>query len=237
MPAKTDRCDLSIVVPVRNDGTRIRPLLEAVCGHLSHRPDWELIVVDDASEDGTCAVVLSCSLAQPNIFLLRDPAPLGCGYASRHGATLARGERIALISPDLPAPIATLDRLETALAEGHDLAVVSSRAGRDRPLPPVRIRSEVVRALLTPPTRHERPGEPPRPSFFQLYRRRAALELFGRQRLHGPSFAVEILYLARRYGYSVLEIGSGAARRGPSATGDVGDLIKIRLHRLRGDYG
>jgi dolichyl-phosphate beta-glucosyltransferase len=237
MSTTGDRCDLSVVVPVRNDAARIRPMLEAVCGHLSHRRGWEVLVVDDASDDDTCAHVLAFSLAQPAVFLLRDPAPLGCGYASRHGVNLARGLRIALISPDLPAPIASLDRLETALAEGHDLALLSFRTERDRPMPPVRIRSELVRALLTAAPKPEASGDPHRPRLFQLYRRRAAMELFRRQRLHGPSFAVEILYLARRYGYSVLEVGSAGGRKRSDNAGEVRELLKIRMHRLRGDYG
>jgi glycosyltransferase involved in cell wall biosynthesis len=237
MSPTEDSCELSVVVPVRNDGTRIRLVLEALCAHLSCRRGWEVLVVDDASDDDTCAQTLAFSLSWPNVFLLRDPSPLGCGYASRHGVNFARGQRIALISPDLPAPIDSLDRLEAALDAGHDLAFLSFRIDRDRPMPPVRIRSEVVRALLSVPAKSERPGDPPRPRLFQLYRRRAAVELFRRQRLHGSSFTVEILYLARRYGYSALEVAGGGGGRGAPETVEVGDLLKIRMHRLRGDYG
>jgi dolichyl-phosphate beta-glucosyltransferase len=237
MSTTGDRCDLSIVVPVRNDGTRIRPFLETVCGHLSHRRGWEILVVDDASDDDGCIQVLAFSIAWPNVCLLRDPAPLGCGYASRHGVNLARGERIALISPDLPAPIEMLDRLEAAVEDGCDLAIVSPHAQEDRPLPPVRIRSELLRTLLAPPQRTEPPGDPHRARLFQLYRRRAAVELFRRQRLHGAGFAVEILYLARRYGYEVREVGRTAAAQRPPRSGEVGELLQIRMHRLRGDYG
>ena len=80
--------------------------------------------------------LLAFSLTYPNVFLLRNPTALGCGYASRHGINLARGERIALMTPDLPAPIGWLDHLEAALRDGHDLAVISLRTDRARPSPP-----------------------------------------------------------------------------------------------------
>lgn len=218
-------------------GQRIQPFLEAVCGHLTPRRGWEVLVVDDASDDDTCAKVLAHSFSWPNLYLLRNPARLGPGYASRHGVHLARGARIALVSPEFPAPIAMLDRLEEAISEGYDLAFVSMRTERERPLPAVRIRDELVRSILDSPHRISSPEGPAEALLFQLYRRRAAIELFRRQRLHGSGFAVEILYLARRFGYEVLEVGISGGRRDLAHAGQVGELLRIRMHRLRGDYG
>jgi dolichyl-phosphate beta-glucosyltransferase len=218
-------------------GQRIQPFLEAVCGHLTPRRGWEVLVVDDASDDDTCARVLAHSFSWPNLYLLRNPAKLGCGYASRHGVHLARGARIALVSPDFPAPIGMLDRLDEAISGGYDLAFVSRRTEHDRPLPPVRIRDEIVRSILDTPRRANNQEGPQDALLFQLYRRRAAIELFGRQRLHGSGFAVEILYLARRFGYEVLEVGISGGRKDLAHAGEVGELLRIRMHRLRGDYG
>ncbi len=241
-----DRVDLSLVVPVRDDAGYVRPVLERICAEMEQRPtrSWEILVVDDASEDETCREVLAFALQNPRVLLLHDPGALGCGYAARHGIQLSRGERICLTSPDPEIPISEIRRMDRALDEGHDLAVYSFRARDSKSMRPVLIRREVLRSAVRAPVRAVRGDAPPaRPFLFQLYRRRAALEIFRRQRMTGSSFALEILYLARRYGYSVVEIGPSESR--PPAPGGrfrepesgVRELLRIRIHRLRGDYG
>lgn len=244
--ADVDRLDLTIVVPVRNDAGIVRSVLEGIWRALEHRPpdSWEILVVDDASGDDTCAEVLSFAVGHPRVLLLHNPGALGCGYAVRHGIHLSRGEKIALLSPDPDLPLAELHRLERALGERHDMAVYSPRIRVERAARPVLIRREVLRSAVRAPIRAVRGEEAVRrPHLFQIFRRRAALELFRRQRLTSASFTVEVLYLARRYGYSVIEIGPSStapallSTRFREAESSVGELLRIRMHRLRGDYG
>ena len=67
------------------------------------------------------------------------------------------------------------------------------------------------------------------------------MEIYRRQRMNGAAFALEALYLARRYRYEGLEVGiagkDGASPRLPRDwDGTAADLLRIRIHRLRGDY-
>ena len=242
-----ENINLSVVLPVRDQARAVRQTLESVHAHLRERPrrDWETLVVADGSGGETCREVIDFARDRPGVLLLRNPGPIGCGYASRHGVLFARGERILLIGPDLQAPIALIDEMERLLERGHDMVVASRRTAQMRPLPPVQIRRELVSRSVDLSVQVLAKGRALRfPILFHLYRRRAALEIFRRQKLDGPSFAVEILYLARRYRYSVIEIPIPEENR-PAPAGDswsdraagLGELLRIRVNRLRGDYG
>jgi dolichyl-phosphate beta-glucosyltransferase len=78
---------------------------------------------------------------------------------------------------------------------------------------------------------------------FKLLTREAAHDLFGRQRIDGFSFDLELLFLANRQGYTVAEIPVEWIDA-PSSTVDAAkvavqflkDLVNIRLRALRGGY-
>jgi dolichyl-phosphate beta-glucosyltransferase len=238
---------LSVVLPMKDQVRTIRRTLESVRAHLSSRPagEWEILVVADGSDSHCCDEVIDFARSRSGIILLRNPGPIGCGYASRHGILLARGEKILLAGPELSAPISLLDSMELLLDQGHDLVVASRRTAHVRPLPPVRIRSEMVSCSVEFPVRLLAKSRALRfPTLFHLYRRNAAIEIFRRQKLDGASFAVEILYLARRYSYSVIEVPIPdmdlplpAADEWSEPAAGMGELLRIRMNRLRGDYG
>jgi dolichyl-phosphate beta-glucosyltransferase len=242
-----DSIGLSVVLPMRDQARAVRQTLESVHAHLlaRKRGAWEILVVGDGGDGEACRQVVDFARTRPGILLLRNPGPIGCGYAARHGILLARGERVLLIGPELAAPASFIDAMEVILERGHDLVVASRRTAQVRPLPPVRIRSEIlsrsvdlsIQLLARRRALHS-------PVLFHLYRRQAAIEIFRRQKLDGPNFAVEILYLARRYSYSVIELpipdsdqSLPAEDAWSDSTRGLGELLRIRMNRLRGDYG
>lgn len=82
--------DLSVVVPAYNEERRLRPTLDAICAHLRADPDrwgdWELIVVDDGSTDGTAAVAAAAASDEPRIHVLTGDENRGKGYALRQAS-------------------------------------------------------------------------------------------------------------------------------------------------------
>lgn len=242
-----DTIGLSVVLPMRDQARAVRQTLESVYAYLLPRPReaWEILVVDDGGDGEAYEQVVDFAATRPGILLLRNPGPLGCGYAARHGVLFARGERILLLGPDISAPISMVDAMEAVLDRGHDLVVASRRTAQVRPLPPVRIRNEILSRSVDASVRLlARRRAFCSPMIFHLYRRRAAIEIFRRQQLDGPSFAVEVLYLARRYSYSVIELpvpepsqAIPAADAWSDSARELGQLLRIRMNRIRGDYG
>ncbi|MCL4810040.1 MAG: glycosyltransferase, partial [Thermoanaerobaculia bacterium] len=71
---------VSLVVPMRNEARSLPHLLDVALDALPrHADDWEIVLVDDASEDETVAVAEARAAAEPRIRLLRHAANRGLG--------------------------------------------------------------------------------------------------------------------------------------------------------------
>ena len=92
-----NRPTVSVILPVRNRRVLVRRAIESVLAQT--RDDLELIVVDDASTDGSDAVVAEY-LGDPRVRLHRNETNLGAGGARNRGIALARGTYIAFQDSD-----------------------------------------------------------------------------------------------------------------------------------------
>lgn len=107
---------LSVVIPNRNGAATIERCLEAAFAALG--ADFEVIVVDDASDDDSLARIgrFPCRV-------VRLPRHAGAGAARNAGARAARGEVLFFTDADCLIQPDTLARALAALAGAHDLAV------------------------------------------------------------------------------------------------------------------
>ncbi len=232
---------ISIVVPAYNEAGRLPSTLDALVRYLdAGRFGFsEIVVVDDGSTDDTAAAA-----ARPGIRLLRNPGNRGKGYSVRHGMLEARGEWILFTDADLSAPIEELSKLAEAARAGQARVAIGSRA-IDRSLiarrqPGLREAAGrffnlVMRLVTGLPFRDTQCG-------FKLFEARAAREIFRRQLLDGFGFDVEALFIARRLGYTVVEVpvrwsdveGTKVSTlRGLNA---FFDLLRIRRNQIAGKY-
>lgn len=199
-----DTPELSIVIPTYNEAQRILPTLGAVAvvvSGLGYR--WEVIVSDDGSCDDTVARVEA--LGWSNLRVIRH-ANTGKGGAVKRGVLAARGRRILFTDADNSTPIEELPRMMAMLDEGFAVAVGSravagAKEENKRPLRQlVSWGLRVVGGLASGvPIRDTQCG-------FKLFTRVAALDLFGRQKMLGFSFDLELLYLAHKLGHRVVEV-------------------------------
>mgnify|MGYP001226692390 FL=1 len=114
---------LSLILPAFNEAAGIAQSLHEADDALARFADnYEIIVVDDGSDDGTGAIVEQVAATRPRIRLVRHPANRGYGAALRSGFEAARGERIAFTDADGQFDLADLDRL-VALTESAPIAV------------------------------------------------------------------------------------------------------------------
>jgi glycosyltransferase involved in cell wall biosynthesis len=199
---------LSVVVPAYNEAPWILVAVETMRERLEAlgRP-WELIVVDNASLDGT-ADVLEPVLADERIRLLRNDVNRGKGYSVRRGMLSARGELRLHCDADCAASFESLPRLLEALDGGADVVVGSRLAaganvGQRQPLRRRIVGRSFVdlcRLTLREPTRDLFCG-------FKLWRAAAAEAAYGRTRLEGWTFDAEVLAMARALGFTLKEVG------------------------------
>jgi glycosyltransferase involved in cell wall biosynthesis len=236
---------LSVVIPVYNEEDRISRALSEVAQYLRRRRErCELIVVNDGSVDRTHEVLREVCCDIPEAKVVSFPSNHGKGFAVRSGALEAKGEYILFSDADLSAPIAEVDRLLRPLAEGYDV-VIGSRALK-REWIAVRQSSareaagklfnRFLRTVTGLPFRDTQCG-------FKAFRREAARRLFRMQTIDGFGFDPEILYLARKLGYRVLEVPvhwahdeNSKIRLARDGARMAVDVFKIRWNDLRGRY-
>jgi glycosyltransferase involved in cell wall biosynthesis len=196
---------ISIIIPAYNEAQRLPATMRKVLEYLG-RSAWdfaEIVVVDDGSRDGTAEAARAAGAR-----VLRNPGNRGKGYTVRHGMLEARGEWALFTDADLSAPIEELDKLWSAAASAQAQVAIGSRA-LDRSLIGVhqpffresmgRVFNLAMRVTTGLPFHDTQCG-------FKLFEARAAREIFGRQRLEGFGFDVEVLYIARRLGYRAVEV-------------------------------
>ena len=84
---------MSIVIPAYNEEKRIRDSLSETCTYMSDSGmEYEVIVVDDGSLDGTSRVVESMVTDYPKVRLVRYEKNRGKGHALRTGVLVTKGD-------------------------------------------------------------------------------------------------------------------------------------------------
>ncbi len=90
--------EVSVVMPVRNDQDTLGAALADVVAALTEISDvWELVVVDDGSEDASRQVLQEYGAREPRIRVLHQPMALGLGAALRRGFDAARHLVVATV--------------------------------------------------------------------------------------------------------------------------------------------
>ncbi len=200
----------SLVIPAFNERNRIEACLRTVAEWVRARPggwDWEVILVDDGSSDGTQAAArqLAGELGLP-LQIIRHEVNRGKGCALRAGVLASSGDPVLVSDVDLSTPLGEWLKLAERLPT-HPVAIGSRALEEDlvRRRQPFHRRllgkagNLLVRLLAVPGIRDTQCG-------FKLFRGDIARDLFGRARIDGFAYDMEILYLARRRGLAIAEV-------------------------------
>lgn len=90
----------SIVVPVYNEAANVLPLVQEISRAMTGFPDWELIYVDDGSDDGTAAALLAAGPLCPALRVLRHRQRSGQSSALLNGVRAAGAPWIITLDGD-----------------------------------------------------------------------------------------------------------------------------------------
>ncbi len=130
--AMAEHPTLSVVVPLFNEADNVEPLVEAVNRALPAGEDWELILVDDGSDDATSEIATRIAQADTRVRLLRLARNYGQTAAIQAGFDQARGRIIVTMDGDLQNDPADIPHLLAKLDEGYDLVAGYRQRRQDR---------------------------------------------------------------------------------------------------------
>ena len=198
---------LSIILPAHNEATRLPRALQNLDAYLARQPyRAEVIVVENGSSDGTADVARAFAAEHPYVRVFEE-ATRGKGLAIKRGMLEAHGEYRFFADVDFSMPVAQLERFLPDGIAGYDVAIGSREApGAVRYDEPWyrhfmgRINTWIVKLLALPDFEDTQCG-------FKLFRAAVAEDLFGVSLMGGIGFDVEVLYIAKKRGYRINEIG------------------------------
>jgi len=198
----------SIIIPAFNESGRIPATLDSVISCVrSHGWDAEVIVVNDGSSDATADVVREIAKSAPELRLIENPGNRGKGYSVKSGILHALGDVVMFTDADLSSPMEEAERLFAAIAAGADIAIgsrwlESTRQTHRQPLYRQffgRCFNAVTRAIMQLPFADTQCG-------FKAFTRHAAQTVFQLQTIERWGFDPEILFIALKRGFRVVEV-------------------------------
>jgi glycosyltransferase involved in cell wall biosynthesis len=199
---------LSIVIPAYNEGARIVATLERVMACVAERGwDAEVLVIDDGSQDATPEIVKQWMQRHPRLHLIQNVGNRGKGFSVRNGLLQAAGEVVMFTDADLSSPMEEAELLMAAIADGADVAIGSRWLDKTRQTihQPLyrrffgRCFNWVTRTVMGLPFKDTQCG-------FKAFKREAAQVIFRLQRIERWGFDPEILFIARKLGYRIVEV-------------------------------
>lgn len=234
--------EVSIIVPAYNEERIIKDSVKKLNSFArKNKYDYEIIVVNDGSNDGTASIVRKMKEAK----LVSYPINRGKGYAIKQGVMNSTKKNIVIIDADIPWELSLMNKLLDF--DGNDISIgsraISTSKTRKRP---TFLRgllghtfSRITRILLGIRLRDTQSG-------FKAFKRDAAMKIFSKQTIYGWAFDVEILYLAKKYGFKVKEVAIDKVDRLSFRVSKLNpfkdpikmffSLAKIKLNDLRKKY-
>jgi dolichyl-phosphate beta-glucosyltransferase len=199
--------NLAIIIPAYNEGKRIGSTLSRIISYIKNQDFLSrIIVVNDGSVDDTIKVVDEyCNCGVP-IDIYTQTRNKGKGASVKRGIEMAQSDYVLFSDADLSTPIEELGNMLEHIERGYDIVIGSrAMAGSDiikeqsigRQSMGI-IFSKLVQFFVFKGIKDTQCG-------FKLFRTDVAKKIVRNQRIKGFAFDVELLYIARKMGYRVLE--------------------------------
>ncbi len=233
---------LSIIIPAHNEQNRLPGTLEQIFHFLEQQTfTSEVLVVENGSTDKTFEIAREFAKQHASLRVLQSKK--GKGAAVQHGMLNARGKYRFMCDADLSMPAGEIVKFIPPQLQDFDIAIASREAKSAVRYNEPSYRhwggrgiNFIIQTLILPGLNDTQCG-------FKCFRAEVAEDIFKWQTLHGWSFDIELLYIARRHGYRILEIpihwyhfsdSKVSALR--DAVRMIQDIFRIHANARRGVY-
>lgn len=233
---------LSLLIPAYNEGKIIERTLKRVIKFLSKkRYGWEVIVVDDGSNDKTA--IIAEKFNKSGVKVAGYLKNRGKGGALKEGIKSASGEYIIFSDADLSVDIEKIDEVLDKLKK-VDIVIASRRIKGSNILVHQPFLRELMGRVYTFLTKVVTGVN--LPDFtcgFKGFRAVAAKKIFSKTLINRWAYDSEILFLAKKFNYKLSQIPVTWKNREDTRVvlknvilESIKDLISIRINNLLGKY-
>lgn len=244
---------LSVIIPAYNEEPNFKKgTINDIPVYLGKQSyTWEVLIVDDGSDDNTAKLADQFAKANKNIRVIKNPHE-GKAETVKKGVEEAKGELILFTDFDQATPITEVEKLLPMFPE-YDIVIGS------RQLPGAKREKEpfyrhimglgfnlIVQLIAVRGIWDTQAG-------FKCFKNEVAKELFGKLKVYGKgkkvkgalvtAFDVELLFIAKKRGYKIKEVAIiwhhvSTTRVSPikDSLRMFRDVIKIRFNDIKGVY-
>jgi dolichyl-phosphate beta-glucosyltransferase len=196
---------LSIIVPAYNEEKRIGKTIFAINEYLQKQNySYEIIVSDDGSKDSTVELVKNLGEKIENLRVIDNKENHGKGYVVRQGIMQAKGEYRLFMDADNATTVDQVENLLPFFKDGYDV-VIGDRDLKESEIKKHQSRFKeilgdmgniLIQTLAVPGIKDTQCG-------FKCFSAKFAENIFPKLKVDRWGFDIEILALARKFGYKI----------------------------------
>lgn len=236
---------ISVVIPCFNEGKTIRQNIQKIRAYLSNNFEaFEIIAVNDGSLDNTFSELEALAKELP-LKVISHKKNAGKGKAVRDGVLAGQYEIVMFLDADLAIPIESLANFVAEIERGSDLAIASRFVPGLTILQPVlwyrKIMEQIFRLLRMVILNNWTIKDTQ--CGFKVFKASVARRIFSMATINRFAFDSEIVFIAKKFGYSIKELPIALQNPQQSSVRIFFDplnmffsLFKIRLNDLTGIY-
>ncbi len=200
---------LSVIIPAYNEERRIGETLKSIDEYLRHQSyDSEIVVVSDGSRDNTASLVRGLEHEIKNLRLIENKENNGKGYVVRQGMLEAKGDLRLFTDADNSTSIDHLDKFVPYIGQGFDVIIGSIAVAGHKVASgsePVwrrilgKLGNLFIQIMAVPGIQDTQRG-------FKLFTAGAVNKIYPKLTITRWGFDIEVLALARKFGYKIKEL-------------------------------
>jgi len=199
----------SVILPTYNERRNLPVIVSLINDNLiKNNLDYEIIIVDDASPDGTANVAKQLQAAFPGRIILKERSgKLGLGTAYIHGLQFATGNFVIIMDADFshhPKFIPEMIRLQAT--NDYDVITGTRYAGNGGVYGWDLKRKLISKGANIFADTLLRPGVSDLTGSFRLYKKNALQDVITKVQGKGYVFQMELIVLAKAMGYTIAEV-------------------------------
>ncbi len=235
---------LSVIIPAYNEERRIKNTLLEIDEFLTTQNyNYEIIVVNDGSRDGTVELVKNLQKSVKKLKIISNQKNYGKGHAIRQGLLKASGEFRLFTDADNATSIEQIQNFLPFFQKGFEIVIGSrnlqnSRIKKHQPLYREilgNLGNFLIQILVISGIKDTQCG-------FKCFSAKLVKDIFPKLKINRWGFDIEILILAKKKGYKIKavpviwtnDINSKVALS--AYLGTLKELLQIKWNIIKGKY-